>query len=408
MRKSLSNILPYTILLISISSVLQWCSLPIGNTFLWWSLQGGILGIFFYLSIKHYIVPSIKWFLYYLIFSAIYGAVFMTENYWDWKLLVNNLMVFSLPIAAYVYANPIVLTKTLRVWIKYAWIILLILAPFLTSDAYGRFLVPFTFLSLFLPLLNRKYITLTVFAYIITLILGFESRSDTLKFSVTILLGLFCYLGFVKKYIVLTKIVFTLLFVSPIIFFILGATGTFNIFKIEDELGLKDKFLMKSNNPSKKISTLADTRTFLYVEEISSAIKNKYVVQGRSIARGYDSMSFGKSIDKALGIQRGERQMSETSILNIFNYFGIIGVVSYFCIFLMASYRAIFQSRNQYLPIVGLYVAFRWLFAWIEDFSRFDLNYLFLWIMIGICYSPFFRSMNDKSFKLWFKTITYK
>lgn len=130
MRKSLSNILPYTILLISISSVLQWCSLPIGNTFLWWSLQGGILGIFFYLSIKHYIVPSIKWFLYYLIFSAIYGAVFMTENYWDWKLLVNNLMVFSLPIAAYVYANPIVLTKTLRVWIKYAWIILLILAPF--------------------------------------------------------------------------------------------------------------------------------------------------------------------------------------------------------------------------------------------------------------------------------------
>lgn len=408
MRKRLSNILPYTILLISISSVLQWCSLPIGNTFLWWSLQGGILGIFFYLSIKRYIVPSIKWFLYYLIFSAIYGAVFMTENYWDWKLLVNNLMVFSLPIAAYVYANPIVLTKTLRVWIKYAWIILLILAPFLTSDAYGRFLVPFSFLSLFLPLLNRKYIVLTVVAYIITLILGFESRSDTLKFSVTILLGLFCYGGFVKKYLVLTKIVFALLFVSPIVFFILGATGTFNIFKIEDELGLKDKFLMKSNNPSKEISALADTRTFLYVEEISSAIKNKYVVQGRSIARGYDSMSFGKSIDKALGIQRGERQMSETSILNIFNYFGIIGVVSYFCIFLMASYRAIFQSRNQYLPIVGLYVAFRWLFAWIEDFSRFDLNYLFLWIMIGICYSPFFRSMNDKSFKLWFKTITYK
>ena len=96
-----------------------------------------------------------------------------------------------------------------------------------------------------------------------------------------------------KKYLVLTKIVFALLFVSPIVFFILGATGTFNIFKIEDELGLKDKFLMKSNNPSKEISALADTRTFLYVEEISSAIKNKYVVQGRSIARGYDSMSFG-------------------------------------------------------------------------------------------------------------------
>lgn len=127
---------------------------------------------------------------------------------------------------------------------------------------------------------------------------------------------------------------------------------------------------------------------------------------GRSIARGYDSVSFGDWADKAMGIKRGERQRCETSILNIFNYFGIIGIILYLVIFIYASFLAIYKSRNLFISVIGIYVAFRWLFAWIEDFSRFDLNYLFLWILIGICYSPIFRNMSNKEFILWFKNIT--
>lgn len=410
MKIKFSNILPYTILLISISSILQWCSLPIGNTIIWWFLQSIILFLFFKLSPKKYTIFPIKLFLIYVGISATYGAIFMTENYWDWKLLVNNLMVFSLPISAYVYARPSIFTKTLRVWLKYAWIILICLMPFLASDAYGRFLVPFTFLALFLPLLNKKFLCFTLIAYIITMTLGEESRSDMLKFSVTILLGIFVWITWLRKYIpIITKILFIFFFLAPPIFFTLGATGIFNIFKIEEEFGLdKDKYIRESRTSGTEYSILGDTRTFLYVEEISSAIQHNYVLQGRSIARGYDSISFGEGIDKALGIKRGERQSCETSILNIFNYFGIIGVILYFFIFFIAAYKAIFKSKNQYIPIIGIYIAFRWLFAWIEDFSRFDLNYLFLWIMIGICYSPIFRSMNNQEFKSWFKTLIYK
>lgn len=410
MKIKFSNILPYTILLISISSILQWCSLPIGNTVVWWLLQSIILFLFFKLSPKKYTVSPIKLFLIYVGISAIYGAIFMTENYWDWKLLVSNLMIFSLPISAYVYARPSIFTKTLRVWLKYAWIILLCLMPFLASDAYGRFLVPFTFLALFLPFLNKKYLCLTLIAYIITITLGEESRSDMLKFSVTILLGIFVWITWQRKYVpIITKILFIFFFLAPPIFFTLGATEIFNIFKIEEEFGLdKDKYIRESRTSGTEYSILGDTRTFLYAEEISSALQHNYVLQGRSIARGYDSISFGEGIDKALGIKRGERQSCETSILNIFNYFGIIGVILYLFIFFMAAYKAIFKSKNQYIPIIGIYVAFRWLFAWIEDFSRFDLNYLFLWIMIGICYSPIFRSMNNQEFKSWFKTLIYK
>lgn len=398
-----SKLLPYTILLISVSSVLAWCSLPIGNTFLWWLLQSIILLIFYKLKPKGYRLVPIHCFVLLLMINAVYG-VFMTENYWDWKMLVSNLMVFSLPFACYVYANPGILIKTLRVWLKYSWIILFLLFPFLSSDAFGRYLVPFSFLSLFFALLNRKYVILVIIAYAITIILGSASRSDMLKFSVTFALGLsFLLMGYTTFFMRLLRILTISFYISPIILFILGVTGVFNIFKMDEELGLDGKYTMSSGD--QEINALTDTRTFLYVEEISSAINNKYVIQGRSIARGYDSSWFGDAVDKDLGVKRGERGSCETSILNVFNYFGLIGVFIYMWVFLSASYMALKRSKNIFVPIVGTYVAFRWMFAWVEDFSKFDLNYLFLWIMIGICFSPWYRRMTNDEFKKWIKMI---
>lgn len=400
---SYSKLLPYTILLISVSSVLAWCSLPIGNTFLWWLLQSIILLIFYKLKPKGYRLVPIQGFILLLMINAVYG-VFMTENYWDWKMLVSNLMVFSLPFASYVYANPGILIKTLRVWLKYSWIILFLLFPYLSSNAFGRYLVPFSFLSLFFALLNRKYVILVIIAYVITIILGSESRSDMLKFTVTLALGLsFLLMGYTTFFMRLLKILTVAFFILPIFLFILGATGVFNIFNMDEELGLDGKYTMSSGD--QETNALTDTRTFLYMEEISSAIDNKYVIQGRSIARGYDSSFFGDAIDKDLGVKRGERGSCETSILNVFNYFGLIGVVIYMWVFLSASYMALKRSKNIFVPIVGTYVAFRWMFAWVEDFSRFELNYLFLWIMIGICFSPWYRRMTNDEFKNWIKMI---
>lgn len=399
------QILPYSILLISISSILQWCTLPIGNTFLWWILQGIILFLFVKLRPQRYTIIPIKVFLIYLIFSAIYGAIYMTENYWDWKLLVNNFMFFSLPLASFVFSRPSILKKLLKCWFKYSWFILFTLIPFLISDAYGRFLVPFTFLALLFPVIKGKYRLFILAAYLITITLGSESRSDTIKFTICLLLGLSLYIPTIwkNKKMILTG--YYSLLIIPIILFILGVTNTFNIFRLEEELGLEGRYTLKDNKGD-EYSALGDTRTFLYVEVLKSAINNDYTLIGRSIARGYDSMTFGEEIDKAKEIKRGERGGCETSILNIFNYFGITGVIIYFIIFARASFLAICRSKNIFLPVIGIYIAFRWLFAWIEDFSRFDLNYLFLWIFIGMCYSPFFRQMKNKEIIIWVNQIT--
>lgn len=404
MKIDFKKVFPYTILLISISSILQWCSLPIGNTFLWWLLQSLILFIFYKLKPIKYVIQPIKYFLLYLGLSAIYGAIFMTENYWDWKLLVSNMMAFSLPLASLVFGNPIYLPNVLKCWFKYALIILIILIPFLQSNAYGRFLVPFTFLALFITHLNRKYVILTTIAYLITIFLGYDSRSDMLKFSICLILGVSMLFPILWKNRKLIWSITISMIIAPIIFFILGVTGNFNIFNIEEELGFEGKYQMK-NSGDDEFSALTDTRTFLYLEELQSAINNNYIVFGRSIARGYNSVYFGDWSDENMGIKRGERQSCETSILNVFNYFGVVGVVLYFIIFFRASFLAIYRSRNIFISVIGVYVAFRWLFAWIEDFSRFDLNYLFLWIFIGICYSPAFRNMSNQDFKKWLYKI---
>ncbi len=405
MKTYLAKLLPYSILLISISSVLQWCTLPIGNTFLWWLLQSIILYTFYKMSPKQYSIPTIRIFLIYLFISAIYGAIFMTENYWDWKLLIRNLMIFMLPLACYCYVDPETLKSTIKIWLNYAWIIVLCLTPFLESDAFGRILVPMSFLSLFLPFVKKRYVLFIIISYLITLILGSDSRSDALKFSITILIGLACGLLWEKRFF--EKFINTLsrLFLfAPFVFFTLGITGTFNIFQIERELGLEGRYTMNMSSGD-QISVFSDTRTFLYVEEITSAISHDYVIWGRSIARGYESAVFGQSSDVPEYRQRNERGDCETSILNIFNYFGVIGVIIYFVVFAAAVNSAQKKSNNIYVKAIGLYVAFRWMFAWVEDFSRFDLNYLFLWIMIGMCHSPLFLNLSNEDVKKWVRSL---
>lgn len=58
--------------------------------------------------------------------------------------------------------------------------------------------------------------------------------------------------------------------------------------------------------------------------------------------------------------------------------------------------------------MLGVFIAFRWLYAWIEDVNYFTSLTYMLWLMIGLCYSKKFRSMSNLEVKLWVKGIPYK
>lgn len=376
------------------------------NTFCWWLLQALILYNFYKLrdlSIKEKIL---SFFFFYVVFSFLYG-LYMAENYWHYKYLVRNFMIYLLPLSIYVFVDPVHTQAVLKVWFKKAIILLICLSPSIYSDAWGNYLTPFCLLALFYHLLPNKWKFITIIAFIITFSLGWASRSCTIRFAIAFFIGLL-YIWKRSRYILLkhVKKICFIFFFLPVVFFVLAITDTFNILNIDEELGLSQKYEIFQSDKEANGSALSDTRTILYTEVLNSALQNNYIIQGHSLARGYDSIIFGDAVNEAMGNQlRGERSACETCILNIFTYMGVIGVILYMLIFYKSIFLAIYKSNNYYIKVIALYVLFRWIYSWIEELAFFNITYLMLWIMVAMCFSPYFRMMTNDEFKEWFKSI---
>jgi hypothetical protein len=408
------QLLILTFLLITIPSVFPWSTLPqfMGNTTVMWILFSCFL--FLILKIKNTqfnfennkIIIPIKLYLIWNIVCIIRGA-FIAEDYWEWKNLTSTGMTLLLPLTIYISTNKLLLQQLTSYWLRYALPAFFIFLPFLYSDAVGRYLIPIMFLLLFLPVLPNKWKFIILFFTIIVFIAGLEARSNVIKFSIALLFGLSFYF---RKFLNsnLFKFAGSVFLFLPFLLLFLAITDTFNVFKMDEYI--KGDYTISPTNTGEtdEQSLTADTRTGLYGEVIGSAIENNYVVWGRTPARGYTSESMGEFINDVLKTDKSERSGSEVSILNIFTYTGIVGVVLYFFVFFEATFLAIFRSNNFFMQIVGLFVAFRWTYAFVEDFTDFDLSYIFLWFLIGMCYSKEFRRMNNNEFIHWVKGIVDK
>jgi hypothetical protein len=393
-------------LLVSISSIASFANIPIGNTTIWWIFQGLILCNFF--VVKKYFFDKtlaksmifVQCYLLWNCFSAVHG-VLIAENYWDWKSLITKTMALLIPIVAYAATNHNLMQNMLRFYIKYTMPLFLLFAVMITPDAYGFYLVPVSFIMLFFPALTLRWkiglLVITVF--VITADLG--ARSNVIKFSIPILLSfIYYYRLFIPN--TLLETMRKLLFIAPVLLFTLAVTDTFNVFKMNDYIETDYSTIRVNADGEQTDNNLkADTRTFLYVEVLATAVKHNSWLIGRSPARGYESIWFGA--DDPTG--RWERSAAEVAILNIFIWTGIVGVLLYLLVFYRASNLAINYSNNTFSQILGLFVAFRWLYAWVEDVNNFSLNTVFLWIMIGLCYSKSFRAMNNQEVKYWVRGI---
>jgi hypothetical protein len=400
------KIVPFLILILTIPTIVQWLEVDTNKlTILWWIINSLIILSFiknrkyFYRNKK--LPIFIRVFLVLTIVEAVYG-LFLSRGYWDYKALVNNLFVYLLPLSIYVFSNPQILSKTIGVWIKVGLVLFFIILPFMQPEAVGKYLIPVLFLSLFIKPLSFKYKTMILLFYSFVFIFGsLGARATVLKYSLALLMGLSLYTPFYRSK-VLVNASYALLFLLPVIFLTLGSLGYFNVFEIDKYVGDKKSLAVTNSYDTSQTENLSsDTRTFIYVEALTSAVNQQYVLFGNSLARGYKSPYF-----HALDFyKQGERYDSEVGVINIFTHYGLLGLAVYFMIFLSASYKAVFYSKNVYMKMLGLYLATRWLFSWIEEFSRFDLNYLFIWIIIGMCYSENYRGMTTKEFEIWIKGI---
>ncbi len=98
------------------------------------------------------------------------------------------------------------------------------------------------------------------------------------------------------------------------------------------------------------------------------------------------------------------RSMIETDYLNIILKGGLINLVLLLLITLPAVFKGLFYSRNILSKAAAV-----WILLWIIDLypatvHTFTLNYLLVWIGVGICYSKRIRSMPENAVKEIFAT----
>ena len=239
----------------------------------------------------------------------------------------------------------------------------------------------------YLPIRKRLFIIILI-AFLVPADL--MARSNLIRVSVAVALSLsFWWIGRHQRMISAIQKVLSVL---PFVLVFLALSGTFNIFDMKSYLG---SGLEVENTVGEKENLAVDTRTFLYEECLSSMEKKGTFLFGEGGCGKYYTKAFKNALFGA------NRYASEVGALNTLLYSGIIGLLLYWIIFFYASYKAINDSDNILSRMLGLFIIFRWDYFFVEEFTNFNTNYFFLWLMIGMCLTPQFRYMTDEDIYDW-------
>lgn len=410
-------ITPLLLLLVTFLSVDGYSSMPLHNQYVTWVV---------YLLTSYYIIKInveeqlsvfndgykiVGLFIAWAVISATRG-LFFCENYWDWKNLIGGCFTIISLFFIYFLSDPTNLSRILSVWLKYATLFFAIFFIWVISrGSYHYYLTPFLVLGCFLPALCGKLKWTTIAAVLLMLFGDLGARTQIVAALMTLILAFALYLykrgsyDFVERYLKYAQILFIIL---PLVLVTLGITGVFNVFKdLEtNNSGHYSSMRVNSDGDLVEDDVAADTRTFIYVDVINSAVNNNYILFGRTPARGNDC-TYALFADATFDLtHRYERYANEVGMTNIFTWYGLVGLILYCLIFLKATWVGMRQSNNIYVKIIACLVAFHFLWGWIEDYPAFVIHTITNWMMIAICLSESFRSMSDEDFEYWLEDIT--
>jgi hypothetical protein len=326
------------------------------------------------------------------IITIIRGAL-NANDYWDWRFFgLSSFFYFLVPYAMVIGVMFFSNASFFRFVYKRIYIYATVLIPFTFMGLflYGRAVISVWFyvlLSIYIPKRRRLLIFATALTAVVTC---YEIRANVLRIVMAICLFMAYYF---RRFIRISylKIACFLFFITPLVLLSLGISGYFNVFQPFDE----DEQFVISEAGKESSNLIQDTRTGLYVEVLSSVLESKTLIFGGGATAKYKSDMF-ITIDDGRG-----RYGAEVGFLNTLLYAGIIGVLLYFLVLMAAAYYAINCSNNFLSKILGVFVAFRWMVFFIEDITKYDINFYFLWIAIGMCFSTQFRMQTDNDLKRW-------
>jgi hypothetical protein len=332
---------------------------------------------------------------------TIIRGIFLAHDYWDWKFLFLTSALFLLIPLAFFIGKSMSLTQAMVHYVTgYLFLFGFFAIPIglaTNQQLYSRLMIPVSFFIVMIPYLKTRYKLLVLIVSLTSILVVIDFRTNILKIGIAYLILSTWYL---RRYIALYwfKILHVLAFVAPLVLLYLGVSGIYNIFSKASE---NDSYIVKAHKADigEDESLTADTRTFIYVEVFKTLAADESWLIGKSAVGQYKTESFD---DLAT---RNERFGSEVGFLNTMLYSGIIGVLLYMLLLFVVSHNAIYHSNNWLSKMLGLVIMSRWVLFFLEEFTQFDLNFYFLWIIIGLVSSKQFRAMTDAQIAWYFSNF---
>lgn len=410
-----SKLILFTFIAVIITVALNYINSPridatlsIGNaTYIATLLIYSSIAIYIYLIFKNdyscietpkSIQTLFKIWLFWNIFNLTRGAL-LSESYWDFKTLFFSSFPFVMISLTYYLGRDLFMAKTIFLFtIKYLFVYGFLFIPIalVTNDElYSRLMLPICLFILFLPYLKLRWKILVIIVAATSFLLVVDFRSNVIKITFSsLLLFIYYFRNYIKVRIL--HLLNISLFAAPIVLFILGVTGTYNIYEKMSE----NEGYTSINTGGEEENLTADTRTLLYVEVLNTATNGgtAKMMIGEGGLEKYNSEIFDP-----LGNGQNVRYGCEVGILNTLLSNGVIGVTIYFLLLFTVSFIAINNSNNMLAKLLGLFIAFRWTYSFVEEFSNYDLNFYFFWIAVGLVSSANFRNMNDDEIRDYLK-----
>lgn len=315
-----------------------------------------------------------------------------SDNYWQYKdVLLNNGPSLFFFLAIYLSTEIKFCSRCISYIIKYYLLasVLLINDPRLANT--GRIMCNT------LPLLGyflNKYKWYIIIFTLYSLTLTWDARGWVLRALFGLIIGL-CYIFFQRKISKLNKIiigiVFSLFLLTPLLCSYLGYIGVFNVFNMQSY----------TDNSSMNEDDLADTRTFLYVLVQNKLETSESVVEGVGLAVSYwDDFNTESNV---LELQKLGRTATESGLLNVYFWGGIIGAFLYSMIYWMAAYYGIFRSSNDFCKLIGLFIIFRWVISFVDEPNGWVCSNIMLYFFMGICLNKEIRNSDDEFMQSYLK-----
>jgi hypothetical protein len=370
----------------------------------------GILCI--YIGIKNYQEQKINqnkilFVLFFWLFFNIVKGFFVASNYWDWKsLLTNYIPLCCIASSILIASNLSHVQELYNLYFNKLMFFGLLIIPFtysISPDTFAFINLSIYFIALFIPFMRIKKKLQLVFYIVLSIILSPDHRTNIVYAGASMLIILSYYLGLINLNKVMNKIRIVLFF-SPIIFFSLAVTGTFNILNIENELNIGGVEISSKYQDKDVDDFLVDTRSDLYRDIFIELKKTNSIITGVSGAKGYARIS-QSSVLRETGFTR---YGSEIGMATVILREGIIGCFLYGLIFYYASKQAIKNSKNSLTKLLGLLVLLKWSYFFVGDAIWFGFSAWTNYILLGLCLTPSFREMSNEEINDWIDGVLYK